>query len=214
MKYLLCTLALALAATWAGAQTVAINGTLGSKALLIVDGGFPKAVAVGESFKGVKVVSIAGDTVNLEIGGKRQIVRVGDAPSSVGGSAGKESSGSKVVLAAGAGGHFVSEGQINGRVVQFMVDTGATMVAMSVAEAERIGIKYKNGQVIQMGTANGVAQGWRVILESVRVGDVMVSGVDAVVSSGGMPYVLLGNSFLNRFQMTRNNDQMVLERRF
>jgi aspartyl protease family protein len=48
----------------------------------------------------------------------------------------------------------------------------------------------------------------------VRVGDVMVSGVDAVVTPVGMPYVLLGNSFLSRFQMNRNNDQMVLERRF
>jgi aspartyl protease family protein len=95
-----------------------------------------------------------------------------------------------------------------------MVDTGATTIAMSVADAKRIGLDYQNGQTVQMSTANGITQGWRVTLNTVRVGDVMVSGVEAVVSPGGMPYVLLGNSFLSRFQMNRNNDQMVLERRF
>jgi aspartyl protease family protein len=68
--------------------------------------------------------------------------------------------------------------------------------------------------MIPMSTANGVIQGWHIKLSSVRVGDVTVHGVDAVVSSGSMPYVLLGNSFLTHFQMTRANDQMVLERRY
>jgi aspartyl protease family protein len=205
----LCSLGLS-----AAAQSVAINGTLGSKALLIVDGGFPKSVAVGDSYKGVKVVSIQNDKVTVEMGGQRQTLRVGDAPASIGDNAGAQLSGARVVLAAGPGGHFMTEGQINGRTVQFMVDTGATTIAMSEADAKRIGLNYQGGTPVRMSTANGVTQGWRVSLNTVRVGDVMVSGVEAVVSPGGMPYVLLGNSFLSRFQMTRNNDQMVLERRF
>nr|WP_315480717.1 TIGR02281 family clan AA aspartic protease [uncultured Rhodoferax sp.] len=210
----LCLAAALLFAAPVWAQSVAINGTLGNKALLIVDGGFPKAVAVGEVHKGIKVVAIQGEQITLEVGGKRQVLRVGDAPASVGSGAGQQLSGGRVVLTAGPGGHFMSEGQINGRTVQFMVDTGATTIAMSVADAKRIGLDYQNGQTVQMSTANGITQGWRVTLNTVRVGDVMVSGVEAVVSPGGMPYVLLGNSFLSRFQMNRNNDQMVLERRF
>ena len=65
-----------------------------------------------------------------------------------------------------------------------------------------------------MGTANGVVPGWLIRLDSVRVGDVEVFGVDGIVSQQPMPYVLLGNSFLNRFQMKRENDQMVLDRRY
>lgn len=195
-------------------QTVAINGTLGDKALLIVDGGFPKSVALGATHMGVKVVSMQGDTVVVEVAGKKMSLRVGDAPASVGTGAGQQISGSRVVLTAGPGGHFVSEGQINNRVVRFMVDTGATSVSMGVAEAERIGLKYQNGDRVQMSTANGVVQGWRLTLDSVRLGDVMVSGVDAIVSPVSMPYVLLGNSFLGRFQMNRTNDQMILDRRF
>ncbi|MFM6990497.1 MAG: TIGR02281 family clan AA aspartic protease [Rhodoferax sp.] len=210
----LCLAAALLLSAPAWAQSVAINGTLGNKALLIVDGGFPKAVAVGEVHKGIKVVAIQGEQITLEMGGKRQTLRVGDAPASVGSGAGEQLSGSRVVLTAGPGGHFMSEGQINGRTVQFMVDTGATTVALSVADAKRIGLNYQNGETVQMNTANGVTQGWRITLNTVRLGDVMVSGVEAVVSPGSMPYVLLGNSFLSRFQMNRNNDQMVLERRF
>lgn len=199
----------------AGAQTVGLSGMLGGKALIIVDGGAPKAVAPGDSHKGVKIVSTQGDHAMVEIEGQRHTLRVGEAPASVGATAGSAApSGNRIVLAAGGGGHFFTLGQINGKSTQMVVDTGATSVAMSVAEAQRLGVEYRSGQPIQMSTANGVIQGWIVSLSSVRVGDVVVHGVEAAVSAGAMPYVLLGNSFLTRFQMTRNNDQMVLERRY
>jgi aspartyl protease family protein len=197
----------------ASAQTVGLAGMLGGKALVIVDGAAPKTVAPGETFRGVKVVSTQGDQAVVEIGGARHSLRVGDAPASVGGGGGG-SAGSKVVLSAGSGGHFFTQGQINGRAVQLVVDTGATAVSLSTADAQRIGINYQSGQPVQMSTANGVIPAWRVKLASVRIGDVVVYDLDAVVSSGAMPYVLLGNSFLTRFQMTRTNEQMVLEKRF
>jgi aspartyl protease family protein len=59
-----------------------------------------------------------------------------------------------------------------------------------------------------------VVQAWRTRLASVRVGDVEVFDVEAVVLQQPMPYVLLGNSFLNRFQMRRDNVQLTLERRY
>jgi aspartyl protease family protein len=198
-------------AAWA--QSVAINGTLGDKALLIVDGGFPKSVPVGATHMGVKLVSLKGDTAVVEVAGKKLTLRVGDAPATVGTGAGP-TGGSRVVLAVGPGGHFVSDGQINGRIVRFMVDTGATVIALGAVEAERIGLKYKNGDPIQMNTANGVVNGWRITLDSVRLGDVSVGGVEAVVTPAPMSYVLLGNSFLGRFHMNRTNDQMILEKRF
>jgi aspartyl protease family protein len=196
----------------AHAQSVALSGMLGGKALLIVDGSPPKAVAVGDTHKGVKVVSTQGDEAVLEVGGKRHTLRVGDAPASVGG--GGAQGGNRIVLTAGTGGHYFTQGQINERTVQFVVDTGATSIAISVADAERIGLKYKSGEMIRMSTANGIIPGWRMQLASVRIGDVVVYGVEAVVSSGAMPYVLLGNSFLSRFQTTTSNGQMVLEKRY
>jgi len=196
------------------AQTVGLSGMLGGKALVIVDGGTPKTVAVGDTFKGVKIVSTQGDHAVVEIGGKQHTLRVGDAPANVGGGAGSGASGSRIVLTAGGGGHFFTMGQINGRSTNMVVDTGATAVSLSVNEAQRMGLDYKSGQMVQMSTANGVIPGWLIKLSSVRIGDVVVHGVDAIVSSGSMPVVLLGNSFLTHFQMTRANDQMVLEKRY
>ncbi len=198
----------------AKAQTVGLSGMLGNKALIIVDGSPPKGVGVGETFKGVKVISTQGDVAVLEIAGKKHSLRVGDAPASVGGGSSPGASGNKIVLTVGTGGHFYATGQINGRTAQMLVDTGATGIAISAADADRMGIDYKSGRPMQASTANGVINGWRIKLASVQVGDVVVREVDAAVTSGSMPYVLLGNSFLGRFQMTRTNDQMVLEKRY
>lgn len=195
-------------------QSVALQGMLGAKALLIVDGSPPRSVAPGETHMGVKVLSTSGDVAMVEIGGKRHELRVGDAPASVGGTGGAPARGTKIVLTAGSGGHFSSQGAINGRAVNFLVDTGATSVALSAAEADRLGLNYKAGRPIAINTANGVAPAWALKLGSVRLGDVEIYEVDAVVSPAPMPYVLLGNSFLTRFQMTRHNNQMVLERRY
>lgn len=199
----------------AAAQSVALSGMLGNRALVVVDGAAPKSVAVGESYRGVKIISTQGDQAMIEVAGKRQTMRVGDAPVSVGnGSGGLGANGTKVVLTAASGGHFFAQGQINGRTVQLVVDTGATMVSLSTTDAERIGLNFKGGPVGQVSTANGVIPAWRTKLSSVRIGDVTVYEVDALVSSGSMPYVLLGNSYLTHFQMTRTNDQMVLEKRY
>ncbi len=204
---------LALLAQAAIGQQVALNGVLGTKALLIVDGSAPKSVAPGETHQGVKVVSASGDSAVVEVKGQRVNLRVGDAPASVGTKA-NGAAGTRIVLPVGSGGHFMSAGKINGREVNFMVDTGATMVALAVADAERIGLNYKSGQAMQANTANGVSQAWHVKLGSVRIGDVEVHDVDAAVVPQGMPFVLLGNSFLNRFKMQRDAGQMTLERRY
>ena len=204
---------LALLAGAALAQSVALQGMMGRKALLVIDGGAPRAVAPGESHLGIKVLSTAGDEAVIEMDGQRRTLRVGETPGNVVGSGGGPR-GTKIVLTAGTGGHFVTQGAINGRTVQFMVDTGATGVGMSVADAERIGLDYKGGQPVRLNTANGQVGGWMVRLATVRIGDVEVRDVEAMVSPGAMPYILLGNSYLTRFQMRRDNDQLVLERRF
>ena len=196
------------------AESVALAGMLGGKALLVVDGSPPKTVAAGDSHRGVKVISTNGDQAVVEQSGQRITLRVGEAPISMGGPAGAPGRGSRIVLMAGSGGHFMTPGQINGKAVQFMVDTGATSIAMSALDAERAGISYKTGQSVNMSTANGITQGFRIKLNSVRVGDVEVFDVDAVVTPQAMPYMLLGNSFLMRFQMLRESDQMTLVKRY
>jgi aspartyl protease family protein len=203
---------LAAAAGAHAASSVMLTGTIGSRAILIVDGAPPKTVAVGETFQGVKLVSLQAEQAVVELEGKRLSLRM-DTPVSIGGGGGT-GNGSRIVLPADSRGHFMTQGAINGRAVTFMLDTGATSVAMSAADAQRIGLDYSKGQRVQMNTANGVASGYKLRLQSVRVGDVEVYDIDAIVSPQPMPFVLLGNSFINRFSMRRDADQMVLEKRY
>ena len=195
------------------AQSVALSGMMGQRALLVVDGQPPKSVAPGEQHMGVKLLSSGDGEAVVEIAGRRYTLRLGEAPVSVG-SRRDEGNGSRIVLSVGSGGHFVTGGQINGRQARLMVDTGASVVVLSAATATDIGLDYQRGTRLRMATANGTVNAWSLRLDSVRIGDVTVFGVDAVVSPEPMPYVLLGNSYLSRFQMTRDNEQLLLTRRF
>ncbi len=196
------------------AQSVAMTGSMGSKALLVVDGGPPRALAAGDTHAGVKVISVKADQAVVEIAGKRQTVSLGGAPVSVGAGGGGGGSGKQIVLSASSGGHFMTQGSINGKSTGFMVDTGATSVAMGMDEARRLGIKFESGERYYSSTANGNVVGYRITLTSLRIQDVEVNNVEAAVLPGAMPFILLGNSFLNRFQMQRDNDVMTLTRRY
>lgn len=198
----------------ASAQSVALSGVSGSKALLVIDGAPPRFVSAGQTVQGVKLLSLQGESATVEVTGKRQTLQVGDAPVSIGRSGPAEGVGQRIVLTADGRGHFLPAGQINGRAVQFMVDTGATSVALGMTDAKRINLAYESGERVMVNTANGTAVAYRVRLDSVRIGDVTAYGVEAVVTPQSMPYVLLGNSFLSRFQMQRQNDQLTLEKRF
>lgn len=193
------------------AQTVSLSGSLGGKALLMIDGA-PRTLAVGQAVRGVKLISVTGSDAVVEVGGRRVTLPLGAAQVNLGGAA-SAGSGSRIVLSAGSGGHFVTQGSINGKSVSFIVDTGATHVALSQSVAEQIGLNYRAGQRSVGQTANGPTVAYRVMLDSVRIGDVMVYNVDAAVLPAGMEQVLLGNSFLTRFQMKRENDTLTLDKR-
>jgi aspartyl protease family protein len=204
--------ALALLSLSGFAQTVSMSGSLGDKALLLIDGK-PRTVAVGSTVQGVKLLGVTGSDAVVEIGGKRVTLSLGGAQANLGGG-GSDGTGSQIVMTAGLGGHFTAGGSINGKAVNFLVDTGATSVSLSESVAERIGLDYRKAQRGMASTANGPVVVHAMSLSVVRIGDVQVYNVDAVIVPAPMEQVLLGNSFLTRFQMKRENDKLTLERRF
>jgi aspartyl protease family protein len=204
--------ALVLLSLNAAAQTVTMSGSLGDKALLLIDGK-PRTLAVGSTVQGVKLLGVTGSDAVVEVGGKRVSLALGGAQVNLGGG-GSEGTGSLIVMTAGSGGHFTSGGSINGKAVNFLVDTGATSVSISQTVADRIGLDYRKGRQAMASTANGPVPIHVMSLSVVRIGDVQVYNVDAVVMPAPMEQVLLGNSFLTRFQMKRENDKLTLERRF
>jgi aspartyl protease family protein len=205
-------IALLLATQAVLAQTVTMSGALGdSKALLMIDG-VPHTLAVGSTVKGVTLRGMRGGQADVVVGGRALTLSIGAAPVNLGGAAAR-SGGNEIVVAVGPGGHFVTGGAINGRAVQFMVDTGATAVSMGQRQADAIGLDWKSGQRSMSQTAGGVVPVYVLTLNSVRVGEVEVFNVGAVVLPGEMPHVLLGNSFLSRFSMRRDSDTLRLEKR-
>jgi len=85
---------------------------------------------------------------------------------------------------------------------------------MGVADARRIGINYMDGQRGQSRTANGVATVYRVKLDTVKIGDITLNNVDALVHEADMPFLLLGMSFLNRVQMRQEGTDLTLTKRY
>ena len=204
--------ACALAATsGALAQGVVLAGRMGERALLVIDGK-PHTLAVGQTVAGVRLLRWAGDSAQVERAGASVALHLGGAPAQIG-AAPVPLGGREIVITAGPGGHFTAGGSINGRAARFMVDTGATMVSIGREDAVRLGLDLKGARTAFTQTANGPVAVQSLTLASLRVGDVELSNVHAIVLPAPLPYVLLGNSWLGRFQMRRDNDVMRLELR-
>lgn len=202
--------ALLLLAPPACAADVALVGLIGARAIVVIDGAAPRTLAPGQkTAEGVMLLGTEKDAARFEIDGKKRTLRIGTAYSASG--PGRQS----VTLKADARGHFVTMGSINGGSVRFLVDTGATLISLPAGEARRLGIDYMRGRRGQVQTANGVAMVYRVKLDTVRIGDVTLSNVDAVVRKDDATGVtLLGMSFLNRMEMKRDGQNMTLTKRF
>lgn len=193
------------------AADVGLAGLFPGKALLTIDGGPPRTVAIGVLTKeGVKVLSTDGDTATLEVDGKKRVLRVGQnvaVQSSVNGPA-------TMILTADVQGHFLANGTINGKSVRFLVDTGASMISLGASDARRLGIDASKGLPGVSHTANGQTPVSRVKLDNVRLGEIVLNNVDALVHQQEMPFALLGMSFLNRMEMRRDGSTMTLTKRF
>ena len=212
LHYTVLAATLCLPGAGAVAQEVGLAGVMGSKALLMVNGDEPKAVRVGETLGGVKLISVQGDQVVVEVGGKKRPLRVGQH--AIGSATPGGDGAGTISLAADVRGHFFTTGTVNGTSVRFLVDTGATAVSIGVTDARRIGLDFNKGEKGLTNTANGQAVVSRIKLDTISIGEVTLHNVDAVILPTDIPVALLGMSFLNRMEMQRDGSTMTLKKRF
>lgn len=200
------------AAAPAIAADVNVIGLFGGKAMVSIDGGKQRMLSVGQTTpEGVRLISADSDSATFEIDGKRQTLSLGQRIFTEFKPSGKPT----VTLAADARGHFFTMGSINGATTRFMVDTGASMISMSSTEAKQLGISYLNGERGYTSTANGVIPVYRIVLNSVKLGDIVLNQVEASVSEGnGLNVTLLGMSFLKRLEMRREGTTMTLVKQY
>ena len=198
-----------LVSTGAAALDVNLVGLFPNKAVVQIDGGALQTLSVGQRTReGIALVSVESDGATFEIQGRRMALGLGHARM-------QTTAAAAAMLTADERGHFVADGQVNGIAIRFAVDTGATFVSFPASEARRLGLDYRNGRKTLMETANGDAVGYRVKLDTVRVGELTVNNVDAVVMDGDtLPVALLGMSFLNRMNIRREGQIMTLTKRY
>lgn len=205
---LACLLSLLPAAAHS-ASSVQVVGLFPNAAVLNVDGQ-RKLVRAGQRGPGgVEVVSADAHGALLRVDGierryelSREYSGGYTAPSR-----------SQLSVARGNGGHYWVAGAIDGQPLQFLVDTGATSVALNENQARRLGIDYRvAGRPMLVNTASGTAKAWSVRLNRIKVGAIEVLGVEAVVLQGDAPSdALLGMSFLNRVSWREEQGVLMLE---
>ena len=200
---------------WLATADTRVNvvGLFSGKAVLVINGAAPRTLSVGQSSpEGVKLLEADSSKAVLEIEGKRQSLAMGQG-AVVGAGAAPASPG--VTLYANRDGHFFGEASINGRPVKYLLDTGATAVSMSSAQARKLGIDYVAGKEGVSATAAGTVRAWQVTLNSVKLGGLTLNQVEGTVIDGGSPpMVLLGMSALNRLEMKREGMTMTLTKRY
>jgi aspartyl protease family protein len=210
---ILLSVSLLLLAHTASANTrVNIVGLFSNKAVMIINDGKPKTLSVGQSVDGVKLIAADSSSATLLIEGKTTLLGMGQAASVGETSANNNPS---VTLYASAGGHFVSECKINGAALKFLIDTGATTVALNSGDAKFAKIDYKKGEPVLVSTANGVVTAYRVTIANLKIGGITLSQVEGSVLEGGFPsVVLMGMSALNRMEVKHQGSTMTLTKKY
>lgn len=192
-------------------ENIQLQGLFSNKAVINVDGK-RHVISVGQSTpEGVKLVAVSKDKVTLEIKDKRSEHSLGGAVSTEF----KQAPMVNETIYADDQGMFEAVGTINGYTVKFLVDTGATFIAMNETQAKRLGIRYRlEGEPSGASTASGLVRGYKVKLNTVSMGKIRQHYVDAMVIDGDHPGpILLGMSFLGKLKVETSGNSITLRQR-
>lgn len=191
---------------------IEVQALFKGQAVLLIDGARRSVRAGQRTPEGVTLISATSREAVIEIDGAQRTLTLGTR---IGG-AFPTPREQKALVPADARGMYLANGSINGVGVEFLLDTGATLVSINEPMAARIGLDYRRlGTPGHSMTAAGVVRIWRLRLARVRLGEIELMDVDGAVHEGDFPpLALLGNSFLSRVEMTRSAGAVLLRRQF
>ncbi len=212
-KHILIGLTALLATPALAATQLNVVGLFSGKAVVVINGSAPQTIAAGQTKSGVKLISADSASATLLVEGKQQTLKMGQAASVAGVSASVNNS--PVSLYADKHGQFYGNLSINGASLKYVVDTGATTVALNSGDAKFAKIDYEKGERITMSTANGDVNAYLVRINTLKIGLIILNNVEATVNEGGSPsVVLLGMTALNHLDMKRDNSIMTLSKKY
>ena len=190
---------------------VEVNGLFGSKAVLTINGRQRLLTKGQKSPEGVVLVSATLERAVVDFRGDRRTLRLSQRVTGLY----KERTQEVVTLNADSLGQYRAQISINGQLVSCLVDTGASVIALSSAEAERLGIDYLAGREGQVVTANGRVTSYFVELPEVVLAGIKQRNVSAAVVRGFYPEeVLLGMSFLRALKLEESGGVMSLTQQY
>jgi aspartyl protease family protein len=191
------------------AEDILIQGLFRDMVIVRIDGKRRK-LSIGEtSPEGVKLISSTSENAILEINGKRGTYFLGGEVQ-----ASFDTPDKAQAMIQSKHGMYRVSGFINRHPIDFLVDTGATWIALNENHAYKLGINFRYiGTPGWVSTASGRAKVYKIKLDNVRIGDIVLTNVDAAVLEGNSPEIaLLGMSFLNRVSMKHKGNLLVLEK--
>ncbi len=202
-----------LAAPVFAATQLNVVGLFSGKVVVAINGGAPQTIAAGQTKNGVKLLSASSESATFLVEGKQQTLKMGQAASIAGANA--PANNSPVSLYADQAGHYFGNLNINGVSLKYVVDTGATTVALNSGDAKFAKIDYEKGERITMSTANGDVNAYLVHINTLKIGTIVLNDVVATVNEGGSPpFVLLGMTALNRMSMKNENSILTLSKKY
>ncbi len=196
------------------AVDILVLGLFGNMAIIKIDDKQRKLKIGDTSPEGIKLVSVDSAEAVLEFKNKRETYRLGSHSSfGVHDSSDSNKNGKpQIATIHQFDSMFRTTGSINKIPVTFMVDTGASMVAMSADTARKIGLNYRyKGRPGMASTASGTARIYKVSLDRIKVGDIILRNIEGAVIEGNYSgEVLLGRSFLKHCKMVTENERLIL----
>ena len=202
---------LGLSAVAEAEPSIEVQGLFRDRALLTINGTSRVVKAGDPSRDGVRLISATPQQAVIEIDGEKRILTLSDKISG-----GYAQPGQKeVAITRNNRQEYRVGGMVNGRRVEFLVDTGANVVAFSASEAKRLGIDYQRGIRSLAETASGVVKAWSIMLDRVTVGDISAANITASVLEGEYPgTALLGMSWLRHVDLSERNGVLYLQSRY
>jgi aspartyl protease family protein len=193
-------------------EKIVVLGLFKDKAIVEIDGRKRSLTAGATSPEGVRLIAANSSEALIEVNGKPGTYTLG---THIGSTYASVSPQATVQIWPDATGMYTVDGSINQFPIKFLVDTGASTVAMNKHQAKRLGLDYKFNSVEGAATtASGIARTYYLTLKRVKVGEIELNEVPAVVVDGDFPLVsLLGMSFLNRVGMMRNGRVLELHKK-
>lgn len=202
-------------ALWSGsvaAADVTVLGLFPDMAVVQVDGR-RHTLRVGQSTpEGIRLLRADSDSATVEIDGRKETLELGSPSVST-----RYQSRQSMAEIWPTNGMYLADGSINRQPVRFLVDTGASWVAMGPGHARRLGIDFRAaGKAGYANTASGMVRVYEVTLDSVKLGEIDLRGVKAAVidSATAGDTILLGMSFLERVEMQRQGEMLQLRQKF